>query len=115
MEIYSGGGAPYPDINSDQVASHVKSGMRMKRVDHLPEELYDGVVTPCWNINPSERPTLEQITLKLAEFHNGGEGGPEARGYYAPNSSEELEAGGYYDPNLAQRKEYPVQLYDDVR
>ncbi|XP_067900108.1 macrophage colony-stimulating factor 1 receptor-like isoform X2 [Heterodontus francisci] len=60
-EIFSLGSSPYPGIPVDtRFYKLIRSGFQMDRPDSATPELYD-IMTRCWNLEPTDRPTFDQI------------------------------------------------------
>lgn len=58
------GFVPLNDIEPQQIAKHVKNGLRPKFLSVVPEP-YQTLISDCWSQNPRERPTFEQILHAL--------------------------------------------------
>ncbi|XP_062976926.1 macrophage colony-stimulating factor 1 receptor [Elgaria multicarinata webbii] len=64
-EIFSLGRSPYPGMKvNSKFYSLVKEGYHMGRPDFAPEEVYH-LLTACWNLEPTKRPTFNQICTFL--------------------------------------------------
>uniref|UniRef100_UPI00358E0D4F fibroblast growth factor receptor 3-like n=1 Tax=Myxine glutinosa TaxID=7769 RepID=UPI00358E0D4F len=60
-EMINLGQIPYPDLVSTQsVSAFIKAGKTMNRPSHCSTELFS-VIEACWNQNPSERPSFEDL------------------------------------------------------
>jgi len=64
IEIFTCGKVPYPDMKNDQVMEKVKEGYRMSKPKECPENVFK-LMERCWNQNPKERPTFEEISKEL--------------------------------------------------
>lgn len=63
-ELFSFGAAPYPGMTNVEAAEKVLEGYRMPSPENCPSEIYT-IMTKCWNENPKERPTMDQIVLQI--------------------------------------------------
>ena len=81
-EAYSYGQTPYNGIN-DQVSvantiyvrhiimiiqdvlSKVSEGYRMSPPEGTPKAVYNDIMMTCWDILPKQRPTFQEIIIKL--------------------------------------------------
>ena len=54
------GGTPYPGIPTNQLLEDLKLGVRMKKPEWCPDELYE-VMTWCWNEVVEQRPTFQRL------------------------------------------------------
>uniref|UniRef100_UPI00398EAAA9 macrophage colony-stimulating factor 1 receptor-like isoform X1 n=2 Tax=Pristiophorus japonicus TaxID=55135 RepID=UPI00398EAAA9 len=70
-EIFTLGSSPYPGIPVDtRFYKLIRGGFQMDRPDSASPDLYD-IMTRCWNLEPTERPTFDQI-VKLISQQTGG-------------------------------------------
>nr|XP_034961545.1 macrophage colony-stimulating factor 1 receptor [Zootoca vivipara] len=61
-EIFSLGRSPYPGMKvNSKFYSLVKQGYHMGRPEFAPEDMYN-IMTACWNMEPTQRPTFSQIS-----------------------------------------------------
>ncbi|XP_061473342.1 macrophage colony-stimulating factor 1 receptor [Rhineura floridana] len=64
-EIFSLGRSPYPGMKvNSKFYSLVKQGYHMGRPEFAPEDIYN-IMTACWNVEPTQRPTFSQICTFL--------------------------------------------------
>ncbi|XP_077991568.1 tyrosine-protein kinase SRK3-like [Glandiceps talaboti] len=63
-EIVTHGQLPYPGMVNAEVQKFVTNGYHMPRPEKCPRSLYDVMVT-CWEPDPAERPTFEQMQVDL--------------------------------------------------
>ncbi|XP_060621413.2 macrophage colony-stimulating factor 1 receptor isoform X1 [Anolis sagrei] len=64
-EIFSLGRSPYPGMKvNSKFYSLVKQGYHMGRPDFAPDDMYK-IMTVCWNLEPTRRPTFNQICTFL--------------------------------------------------
>nr|XP_028574108.1 macrophage colony-stimulating factor 1 receptor [Podarcis muralis] len=64
-EIFSLGRSPYPGMKvNSKFYSLVKQGYHMGRPEFAPEDMYN-IMTACWNMEPTQRPTFSQISTFL--------------------------------------------------
>ncbi|CAD5212354.1 unnamed protein product [Bursaphelenchus xylophilus] len=63
-EIYSFGRVPYPRIPIQDVVRHIERGYRMEPPEACPTPMND-LMTECWNLSPSERPSFAMIVARL--------------------------------------------------
>lgn len=65
-ELFTLGGLPYPDIQSEDVYTYMQSGRRCEQPDHCHVELYD-LMKLCWQQKPELRPTFNVIVEYFME------------------------------------------------
>lgn len=63
-EIVTLGSTPYPGLGAQEVIRHVRDGHVMTQPTHCRWELYR-LMRSCWNPNPNERPSFEQLSSDL--------------------------------------------------
>eukprot|EP01117_Protostelium_nocturnum_P008397 TRINITY_DN29_c0_g1_i1.p1 TRINITY_DN29_c0_g1~~TRINITY_DN29_c0_g1_i1.p1 ORF type:complete len:687 (-),score=240.71 TRINITY_DN29_c0_g1_i1:43-2103(-) len=64
-EIFSGGvKIPYFGLSNIETVQYVIEGKRLEKPADCPEEIY-ALMLKCWNENPNERPTFDQIFKEL--------------------------------------------------
>ncbi|KAJ7316403.1 hypothetical protein JRQ81_002565 [Phrynocephalus forsythii] len=64
-EIFSLGRSPYPGMKvNSKFYQMVKQGYYMGRPDFAPDDIYH-IMTACWNLEPTRRPTFQQICTLL--------------------------------------------------
>lgn len=63
-EIESGGLKPYAGLDTAEIIAELKKGYRLEKPNGCSEEMYQ-VMRSCWNPNPSERPTFDQLVIQL--------------------------------------------------
>jgi serine/threonine protein kinase len=66
-EVLAYGKTPYPGVKNKEVLPMLKEGRRMEKprdleLEPTPDELFDSIITPCWDTDPSKRPTMKQIS-----------------------------------------------------
>lgn len=66
-ECCSLGGTLYPQVNSNDLVSHINKGMRPERLPYVCNDMFQ-LLLNCWQIIPSERPTFSEITSILWQF-----------------------------------------------
>ncbi|CAB3992575.1 tyrosine- kinase receptor Tie-1-like [Paramuricea clavata] len=71
-EIVTLGEEPYKNISPHNIAIHVGSGCRMSQPSQCSDELYE-IMTNCWNVEPTERPTFEDLHQTLHDMLMGDE------------------------------------------
>lgn len=64
-EIYSLGLRPYIGVANHDIADHLRLGHRLKQPLGCPDEVYAGVMQPCWAASPAARPTFAVIGQRL--------------------------------------------------
>ncbi|XP_042311061.1 macrophage colony-stimulating factor 1 receptor [Sceloporus undulatus] len=70
-EIFSLGRSPYPGMKvNSKFYSLVKQGYHMGRPDFAPDDIYN-IMTACWNLEPTHRPTFYQICTFLQKQLEG--------------------------------------------
>lgn len=69
VELTNGnGGSPYPGMTNQHLLSNLAMGYRHPQPKNCPENLYDDVMLRCWNENPDERPSFEELCRHLEDF-----------------------------------------------
>lgn len=66
-ECCSLGGTLYPEIQSNDLCSRIKEGVRPERIHYIHNDMHQLLIN-CWQIEPSERPTFSEITSVLWQF-----------------------------------------------
>lgn len=67
-EVFTGGQTPYHEVgNNEMVWMRVKSGYRLPAPPGCPEEIYNGIMRPCWAERPGERPSFARLVDFLRE------------------------------------------------
>ena len=64
FEVFSFSSNPYPDMNKEQVRSHVMSGKKMSKPKDCPEEIYQ-IMKSCFEFNATERPSFCHLHQQL--------------------------------------------------
>ncbi|XP_071946868.1 fibroblast growth factor receptor-like [Antedon mediterranea] len=64
-EIMTHGMTPYPSTATDKMMEFLLSGKKMDKPTDCPENVYQ-LMLDCWRWAPNERPTFQDLTLKLA-------------------------------------------------
>ncbi|CAG7718410.1 unnamed protein product [Allacma fusca] len=68
-EIFSLGKLPYPQYNyNEDFVKALENGIRLHRPEYASDLLYENIMTPCWNEDPTKRPMFCNISLKLKEL-----------------------------------------------
>jgi len=117
-EIYSFGATPYPGKKSVEVEALLKTGHRMPRPDECPPELFDTVVTPCWNVVPKKRPDFKTLLKSIRHFRTGGD---QHEGYYTADPTRKTyddpkeRRTAYNSANNGQSATTSESLYDSTR
>lgn len=57
----SRGKTPYTGIDNADIYSYVKNGYRLPQPTYCPPLLYKSAMHPCWNSDPSQRPSFTQL------------------------------------------------------
>ncbi|XP_044180575.1 fibroblast growth factor receptor 3-like isoform X2 [Acropora millepora] len=68
-EIFTIGGQPYPRVNAWKVVELLNDGYRMPKPNHVAEALYQ-VMLKCWQEQPDDRPSFEQLRHELKLMEN---------------------------------------------
>ncbi|XP_068685518.1 uncharacterized protein [Montipora foliosa] len=68
-EIFTIGGSPYPRINGRRIMELLNEGYRMPKPNHVAETLYQ-LMLNCWQQEPYDRPTFEQLRRELKLMEN---------------------------------------------
>lgn len=64
-EIYSLGLRPYIGVANHEIADHLQLGHRLKQPRGCPDEVYAGVMQPCWAASPAARPAFAVLGQRL--------------------------------------------------
>jgi len=64
-EIYEYGAAPYYWLNNKQAAESIKNGERLAHPPAMPLPFYNLVLKCCWQNDPENRVTFQEILIKL--------------------------------------------------
>jgi fibroblast growth factor receptor 1 len=64
FEMYSFGQVPFGKIDVRKLSDHLERGVRPERPDLCGEEMYD-VMKKCWQMDPEERPTFQELLTLL--------------------------------------------------
>lgn len=64
-EIYSLGLRPYIGVANHEIANHLRKGHRLEQPRGCPDEVYAGVMQPCWAASPAARPAFAVIGQRL--------------------------------------------------
>ena len=59
-EIISKGKQPYPGKKNKDVVAMIEAGERMEKLEGCSDVLYS-IMLKCWEMNPNDRPTFEQV------------------------------------------------------
>ncbi|OWA52384.1 Tyrosine-protein kinase Dnt [Hypsibius exemplaris] len=68
-EIMSFGSVPFVEIDPGDVKQLLKEGFRLESPPDCPEELYMNHISPCWQLEPLARPTVEALIYGISHFH----------------------------------------------
>ncbi|XP_068734046.1 fibroblast growth factor receptor 3-like isoform X2 [Montipora capricornis] len=68
-EIFTIGGSPYPQTSGRKVMELLGEGYRMPKPNHVAEMLYQ-LMLNCWQQEPHDRPTFEQLRRELKLMEN---------------------------------------------
>lgn len=66
-ECCSLGGTLYPSINSNDLITNIRAGIRPDRVPFALDDV-NQLMFNCWQLEPSERPTFADISFTLRQF-----------------------------------------------
>lgn len=61
------GATPYPAMGADKLLELLNTGYRMEKPHHCHQLLYN-VMKSCWQLNPTDRPTFEELSDKFSHF-----------------------------------------------
>uniref|UniRef100_A0A914C2M5 Protein kinase domain-containing protein n=1 Tax=Acrobeloides nanus TaxID=290746 RepID=A0A914C2M5_9BILA len=67
FEIFSIGETPYKNVENMKMLLHLIDGKRLEKPDLCSEQLYD-LMRACWNADPTNRPSFEEIRGKLSNL-----------------------------------------------
>uniref|UniRef100_A0A914E0H7 Protein kinase domain-containing protein n=1 Tax=Acrobeloides nanus TaxID=290746 RepID=A0A914E0H7_9BILA len=68
-EIFSGGKVPYTTMSNDEMLEFLQEGNRLSCPEETPEEVYE-IMLQCWNQEPVNRPTFEEMVEKFRNMLN---------------------------------------------
>uniref|UniRef100_A0A7E4VUC4 Tyrosine-protein kinase n=1 Tax=Panagrellus redivivus TaxID=6233 RepID=A0A7E4VUC4_PANRE len=68
-ELFSFGRIPYPRIPIQDVVRHIEQGYRMEPPEGCPPSI-SGLMSECWALEASNRPTFAEIVVKLRRISN---------------------------------------------
>ncbi|KAH3745975.1 abelson tyrosine-protein kinase 1 [Pelomyxa schiedti] len=88
-EIFTNGAVPYPSVENREVLSLIKKGDRMPKPEGCPDAVYTLMKT-CWDIEPSKRPTFENIVSTLEAIIQHGPDASSSHVIPSSNSSESV-------------------------
>ena len=63
-ELFSLGKVPYPGMPVDRLIHRLLDGYRMEKPEFASHEISQ-LMNDCWKVEPSERPTFNQLESKL--------------------------------------------------
>eukprot|EP01135_Chromosphaera_perkinsii_P009561 Nk52_evm11s1810 gene=Nk52_evmTU11s1810 len=67
-EVFSKGMQPYPGMNNSEVVRQISdNGYRMPPPKDMPEEVAS-IMAECWKFEPKDRPSFQEIHLRLSEI-----------------------------------------------
>lgn len=66
-EIVTKGAVPYPTVDTRDILNYLKDGKRMERPSECRADIYK-LMSSCWNVVPTERPTFKIIKNKLQQI-----------------------------------------------
>ena len=64
-ELFSLGQMPYPGMSLNQLVQGLKNGYRMDKPEYATNKISQ-IMTECWNVDPSQRPTFRQLEETLS-------------------------------------------------
>lgn len=64
-ELMNRGKTPYPGIDNADIYSYIKNGYRLQRPANCPPLLYQSVMSICWHVDPTQRPSFTQLVHDL--------------------------------------------------
>eukprot|EP01117_Protostelium_nocturnum_P005873 TRINITY_DN2114_c0_g3_i1.p1 TRINITY_DN2114_c0_g3~~TRINITY_DN2114_c0_g3_i1.p1 ORF type:complete len:1670 (-),score=397.19 TRINITY_DN2114_c0_g3_i1:2-5011(-) len=67
-EIFSLGTTPYNSLTNQEVVEKVTGGMRLDQPSRCSDNMYQ-ILTSCWQNNPKDRPTFNQICKELTSLY----------------------------------------------
>ena len=67
-EIFSFALQPYYGISNEEVTEYIRKGQTLRRPDYCPMDIFK-VMHECWNMEPTERPTFDELHKLLNELH----------------------------------------------
>ncbi|XP_065905743.1 uncharacterized protein [Dysidea avara] len=71
FEIFSNGSVPYVGISDKDILEYLKQGHRLKSPERAPKEVYHEIMRQCWRYPPKDRPTFQDVVVKLADVLTG--------------------------------------------
>ena len=111
FEIFEDGARPYKEFGPNfQVIERVQAGYRMKCPASCPVETFDLICKPCWNEDPTERPTFKQLLNRVKRLITGYEETPASAAAAAAAAA----GSEYADPSLGyQLRDIPLSALQE--
>eukprot|EP01119_Soliformovum_irregulare_P011857 TRINITY_DN3018_c0_g1_i1.p1 TRINITY_DN3018_c0_g1~~TRINITY_DN3018_c0_g1_i1.p1 ORF type:complete len:683 (-),score=191.43 TRINITY_DN3018_c0_g1_i1:106-2154(-) len=67
-EMYSKGMVPWGPMTNKEAVQAMSDGEKLQIPAGCPQEVYDRIITPCWNLNPELRPELPDLMKIFQEL-----------------------------------------------
>lgn len=67
-EVFSFALQPYYGISNEEVTEFIRRGRTLRRPDYCPMDVFK-VMQECWNMEPNDRPTFDELHKMLNELH----------------------------------------------
>ena len=68
-EVFTKAATPYYDWSNVYVCERVQGGYQLERPADCPDWIYDNAITPCFDLDPKERPSFEVLASSLAAYN----------------------------------------------
>jgi hypothetical protein len=65
--MFSFGEEPYGEMLNKEVLDQLKQGHVLTCPESCPQVIYDDIILPCFNLDPSKRPNYKEIFRRLGE------------------------------------------------
>jgi hypothetical protein len=83
----SRGKTPYTGIDNADIYSYVKNGYRLPQPTYCPPLLYKSAMHPCWDSDPSQRPSFTQLAYDIRHILHQLEAEQQQQAHQQQNSS----------------------------
>ena len=72
-EVFSFAMQPYYGVTNEEVTQMIRKGKHLNIPPDCPDKIYD-IMSKCWNMDPSCRPTFSELCDILLNYHSTDEG-----------------------------------------
>jgi len=115
VELFTFGEEPYPLLTNQQAYDLIKQGKRMERPPEVPEAVFETVIAPCWNDDPSHRPPFSELfqILKKLEKRRPKKDPPRVT-FENPGSKQSHYFNAPGNPSQSPQQQPKTNRYGDV-